>query len=410
MSHNIKYLNTSQFKTISLVLKFKAPLDESTMTLRSVLSKMIQKTSQKYPTEIEMMNHLSELYGANLYSSVLKQNNAHVATLGIDIINDKYLADTNLLEEAFKLLHEVLYFPNVQNEAFNTRLVHQEKRLLRNKFLAIKENIGQYGFYQLLKTMFQDDPNRLPSFGDEYQLDQIDGTVLYQAFQKMKQEDEIYFYAIGEVDSQKIEGLYNKYILLESTPVILSDSNLERNEEMNYVEEAIDTTQARLNIGMKFDVQHPERSYFSFIVLNHLFGGDASSMLFMNVREKLSLAYQIHSQIDARNGLLYVLAGVNQQNKAQAIETIQHQFEMIKSGEIDDKIVDLSKRLIINSRLESLDCPKGFVETSFSNTFGTEISQEQWIEGIQAVTKDDIVNLAKTGYFHTIYCLVSEVL
>ncbi|TDM24398.1 insulinase family protein [Macrococcoides canis] len=410
MSHNIKYLNTSQFKTISLVLKFKAPLDESTMTLRSVLSKMIQKTSQKYPTEIEMMNHLSELYGANLYSSVLKQNNAHVVTLGIDIINDKYLADTNLLEEAFKLLHEVLYFPNVQNEAFNTRLVHQEKRLLRNKFLAIKENIGQYGFYQLLKTMFQDDPNRLPSFGDEYQLDHIDGTVLYQAFQKMKQEDEIYFYAVGEVDSQEIEGLYNKYILLESTPVILSDSNLERNEEMNYVEEAIDTTQARLNIGMKFDVQHPERSYFSFIVLNHLFGGDASSMLFMNVREKLSLAYQIHSQIDARNGLLYVLAGVNQQNKAQAIETIQHQFEMIKSGEIDDKIVDLSKRLIINSRLESLDRPKDFVETSFSNTFGTEISQEQWIEGIQAVTKDDIVNLAKTGYFHTIYCLVSEVL
>lgn len=410
MSHNIKYLNTSQFKTISLVLKFKAPLDESTMTLRSVLSKMIQKTSQKYPTEIEMMNHLSELYGANLYSSVLKQNNAHVVTLGIDIINDKYLADTNLLEEAFKLLHEVLYFPNVQNEAFNTRLVHQEKRLLRNKFLAIKENIGQYGFYQLLKTMFQDDPNRLPSFGDEYQLDHIDGTVLYQAFQKMKQEDEIYFYAVGEVDSQEIEGLYNKYILLESTPVILSDSKLERNEEMNYVEEAIDTTQARLNIGMKFDVQHPERSYFSFIVLNHLFGGDASSMLFMNVREKLSLAYQIHSQIDARNGLLYVLAGVNQQNKAQAIETIQHQFEMIKSGEIDDKIVDLSKRLIINSRLESLDRPKDFVETSFSNTFGTEISQEQWIEGIQAVTKDDIVNLAKTGYFHTIYCLVSEVL
>ncbi|TDM18044.1 insulinase family protein [Macrococcoides canis] len=410
MSHNIKYLNTSQFKTISLVLKFKAPLDESTMTLRSVLSKMIQKTSQKYPTEIEMMNHLSELYGANLYSSVLKQNNAHVVTLGIDIINDKYLADTNLLEEAFKLLHEVLYFPNVQNEAFNTRLVHQEKRLLRNKFLAIKENIGQYGFYQLLKTMFQDDPNRLPSFGDEYQLDHIDGTVLYQAFQKMKQEDEIYFYAVGEVDSQEIEDLYNKYILLESTPVILSDSKLERNEEMNYVEEAIDTTQARLNIGMKFDVQHPERSYFSFIVLNHLFGGDASSMLFMNVREKLSLAYQIHSQIDARNGLLYVLAGVNQQNKAQAIETIQHQFEMIKSGEIDDKIVDLSKRLIINSRLESLDRPKDFVETSFSNTFGTEISQEQWIEGIQAVTKDDIVNLAKTGYFHTIYCLVSEVL
>lgn len=409
MSHHMNYLNTSQFKTISLVMKFKAPLDESTMTARSVLSKLIQKTSQKYPTEIEMMNHLSELYGANLYSSVLKQNNAHVITLGIDIVNDKYLTDTNLLEEAFKLLHEVLYFPNVQKQTFDTRIVNQEKRLLKNKFLAIKENIGQYGFYQLLHTMFPEDPNRLPSFGDEHQLDSIDGRTLYQAFQKMKQEDEIYFYAVGEIDSQEIESLYEKYIQLDSSMVTLNDSRLVFNKETHYVEETIDTTQARLNIGMKFKVHHPDRSYFSFIVLNHLFGGDASSMLFMNVREKLSLAYQIHSQIDARNGLMYVLAGVNQQNKAHAIETIQNQFEMIKSGEIEEKMVDLSKRLIINSRLESMDRPKGFVETSFSNTFGSEISQQQWIEGIQAVTKADIVNLAKTGYFHTIYCLVSEV-
>lgn len=124
--------------------------------------------------------------------------------------------------------------------------------------------------------MFPEDPNRLPSFGDEHQLDSIDGSTLYQAFQKMKQEDEIYFYAVGEIDSQEIESLYEKYIQLDSSMVTLNDSRLVFNKETHYVEETIDTTQARLNIGMKFEVHHPDRSYFSFIVLNHLFGGDAS--------------------------------------------------------------------------------------------------------------------------------------
>ncbi|UBH23312.1 insulinase family protein [Macrococcus armenti] len=408
MQQNIEILSTSKFKTVSLVLKFKAPLHEETMTVRSVLSKLIHKTTAKYNTEIDMMNHLADLYGAHLYSSVIKQNNAHVLTIGIDIVNDKYLSDSNVLEAAFQLLHEVLFNPNVVNGAFVSKQVKQEKRLLKNKFESIKENIGQYGFYQLLKSMFHDDPNRLPSFGDELQLDNIDGKQLYAAFESMKKNDEIHFYTVGEVSLDKIYDLYSKYIGLEANIVKLPEFIIEKNAKPAYIEEKIKTTQARLNISMKFDVVHPEKSYFSFIVLNHLFGGDPSSMLFMNVREKMSLAYQIHSQIDARHGLLYVLAGVNQDSRKQAIDTIIDQFDRIKSGTFDESAIVLSKRLIINSRLESMDRPKGFIEATFSNTFGKQITNDEWIKGIQSVTKSDIIELAKTGYFHTIYCLTSE--
>ena len=49
-----------------------------------------------------------------------------------------------------------------------------------------------------------------------------------------------------------------------------------------------------------------------FVVFNMMFGGDPSSVLFNEVRErKQSLAYSIHSQIDGKNGYLFVLSGVS---------------------------------------------------------------------------------------------------
>lgn len=146
MQQNIEILSTSKFKTVSLVLKFKAPLHEDTMTIRSVLSKLIHKTTAKYNTEIDMMNHLADLYGAHLYSSVIKQNNAHVLTLGIDIVNDKYLSDSNVLEAAFQLLHEVLFNPNVINGAFVSKQVKQEKRLLKINLNLLKRILGNMDF------------------------------------------------------------------------------------------------------------------------------------------------------------------------------------------------------------------------------------------------------------------------
>src|SRR5699024_12752076 len=46
-------------------------------------------------------------------------------------------------------------------------------------------------------------------------------------------------------------------------------------------------------------------------IFNRMFGGGAASFLFMNLREKLSLAYQIHSELDIKNGVLFAIAGVD---------------------------------------------------------------------------------------------------
>lgn len=404
----VNLLNTDKFKTVSIVLKFKAPLDINTMSKRALLSKLIQKTTEKYADEQAMINHLAYLYGAHLYSHVIKQNNAHVLTVGIDIINDKYLVDEDLLQKAFQLLHEVLYAPNLDGQAFREDLLSTEKHLFKNKYDAIKENLGQYGFYQLLKTMFEDEAMRNPSFGDIQKLEVVTGEEIYQTYKAMLKEDEVHLYIVGDVDEKRITRLSKEYLTLSENKIVLTPVKLKDIQTPQTVVEHIETKQARINMGYKLNVDHPDKSYFAFILLNQIFGGDPSSMLFTNVREKLSLAYQIHSQIDARSGMLYVLSGVNQDKRKQAIDTINTEFEKIRQGEFDIELLNTAKRMIINQKKESMDRPKGFIEIEFSNTFGAHVDEADWIAGIQAVTQEDIIEVAQTGSLHTVYCLTSE--
>ena len=58
--------------------------------------------------------------------------------------------------------------------------------------------------------------------------------------------------------------------------------------------------QAKLNLGYRFPAIYGNANYYTFVVFNMMFGGDPSSVLFSEVREKQSLAYSIHSQIDGK--------------------------------------------------------------------------------------------------------------
>ncbi len=57
-------------------------------------------------------------------------------------------------------------------------------------------------------------------------------------------------------------------------------------EEVDYIVEYDDMDQAKLNMGYRFPTQYGQSGYAAFVVFNMMFGGDPSSVLFNEVREK----------------------------------------------------------------------------------------------------------------------------
>ncbi len=92
-----------------------------------------------------------------------------------------------------------------------------------------------------------------------------------------------------------------------------------------------DTEQVHLCLALPgVPILHPER--FSMDILNVLFGEGMSSRLFTEIRDRLGLAYSVHSFVDhlLDTGALTIYAGVETGNLSVAIEAILNELSRLK--------------------------------------------------------------------------------
>lgn len=406
---HVKVLPTTKFKTTTITLKFMAPLDSETMTARSILSKVLVRATKQWPSDKDFNRHLSHLYGAYVNSFVSKFKDKHVITISLELVNERYLKDqTPLFEKGLELLKEMIYNPLISDNKFDETFVAQEKSLLSKKLNAMIDNKSQISFLNLLKYMFGEQPYRYLATGQVEYIADITSENLYHTYQSMLENDYCAVYVVGNVDEQQVKSQIQTYFNINPFSFELSQFNPvgQDHNTPQVIVETDDVDQAKLNMGFKLPAKYGDPEYFAMIVFNVMFGGDPSSVLFNEVREKQSLAYSIHSQIDAKNGFLFVLSGVSTDKYEVAKETIVSEFEKFQQGDFEEEKIALAKKVILSQRQESHDRAKSIIEIMNNNILLDEpMSEESYISGIQNVNKSDIQQLAQATTLDTIYIL-----
>ncbi len=406
---HVKVLPTTKFKTTTITLKFMAPLDSDTMTARSILSKILVRATKQWPSDKDFNRHLSHLYGAYVNSFVSKFKDKHVITISLELVNERYLKDqTPLFEKGLELLREMIYNPLISDNQFDEIFVAQEKSLLSKKLNAMIDNKSQISFLNLLKYMLGEQPYRHLATGQVEYIADITPENLYHTYQSMLQNDYCAVYVVGNVDEQQVKSQIQTYFNINPFSFELSQPNPigQDHNTPQVIIETDDVDQAKLNMGFTLPAKYGDPEYFAMIVFNVMFGGDPSSVLFNEVREKQSLAYSIHSQIDAKNGFLFVLSGVSTDKYEIAKETIVSEFEKFQQGDFEEEKLALAKKVILSQRQESYDRAKSIIEIMNNNILLDEpMSEENYISGIQNVSKSDIQQLAQETTLDTIYIL-----
>ena len=171
--------------------------------------------------------------------------------------------------------------------------------------------------------------------------------------------------------------------------------------------ETRDTEQAHLCLALPgLPLLHPQR--FTLDLLNVILGEGASSRLFTEVRDKLGLAYSIHSHVDhfLDSGSLTVYAGVEPRNLATAIKAILEQLaglrEPVPEGELC-KVKEFSKgRLLLH--MEDSRSVAGWMGGQEILT-GRILSIEEVESLINAVTIEEINQLAQELIVSSQLCL-----
>ncbi|MEN1934285.1 pitrilysin family protein [Paenibacillus sp. 102] len=403
----VHMIPTDKYKTNTFVFRFKAPLNEETVTERALLPYVLQSATEKLPSVIRLRQYLEELYGSSLAVDVSKKGEDHIVSIYVDIANETYLQDAPpLFEKALSMLSDIVLHPATEGNGFLQSIVESEKRALVQRIEATYDDKMRYANERLIEEMCKVEAYRLSANGQKERVASITNETLYRYYQKVLAEDEMDLYIIGDIAEDAI-ALVGKYFSI--APRAAKEKNVilhKRNNEEQEIVEKQELKQSKLNIGYRTYITYRDEDYFALQLFNGLFGGFSHSKLFVNVREKNSLAYYAASRFESHKGLLFVMSGIEAKNYEKAVAIIKEQMKAMQSGDFSEEEIHQTKSVIQNQILEAVDTPRGFVEMLYHGVIAERTRPvEEWLTGIERVTKEEIVKVANNIELDTIYFL-----
>lgn len=398
LGYKLTSIKTDKFKTNLIAVSFQSEINRETVTSRALLPYVLRNATEKFPSKKEINAYLETLYGASLSTTVEKKGKTHNIKFYMALANEKFLANREpLLEEGVELLKEVIFKPCFVDGVFKESVVDVEKRLLKEYIESIYDDKVSYALQKLVEVMCKGESFSISSIGYAEDLEKITPATLMQTYQKMLTEDQVSFTVVGDIDHETVYEIFKKHIRFNQPTknAQIIDHETKEIQEVQIVKEEQEITQGKLNIGYRTNTRIGDTDYLPLLVFNGMFGGYAHSKLFMNVREKESLCYYCASRLDNYKGLMYVYSGIEIQNYEKALKIIDAQLKDMQEGRFTEKEIDLAKKSLINSKLESLDLASGMMAHEALNALLPEpLTVEEWISQINAVTAEDVKRVA----------------
>ncbi|MBO9128888.1 pitrilysin family protein [Bacillus sp. 165] len=397
---------TAKYKTNTLMLRLKAPLTEDTVTYRALLPYVLQSGTSKLPSAKAIRQHLEGLYGASLAVDVNKKGESHIISIYMDVANEIYLQDSSpLLEQTIATLADVLLHPVLEGEAFQAAIVESEKRALQQRIESTFDDKMRYANQRMLEEMCKNEPYHLNPNGRKEDIAAITPQTLYSYYQKAIAEDEIDLYVVGDI-KEDIGPLIQKYFSLAPREGSRQTSQEPSAVDVKEVIEKQDVNQGKLHMGYRAHITYGDSDYYALQVFNGLYGGFSHSKLFINVREKNSLAYYAGSRYESHKGLLLIMSGIEDKNYEKAVTIIKEQMTAMQKGEFTEEELTQTKAVIKNQILEAIDTARGLVEILYHDVIAHfERPMTEWLTEIDKVTKEEVVAVANKMEIDTIYFL-----
>ncbi|MFA9558023.1 EF-P 5-aminopentanol modification-associated protein YfmF [Evansella sp. AB-rgal1] len=408
---HVHVLPSTTYKTNTLVLHMRSPLTKETVTKRALLPYVLQSGTKNHPSRKEIRQSLDELYGATLNVDVSKKGENHMMSFKMEVANEKFLSDDRpLLERAIELFSSVILQPKTTEDSFDSTIVEGEKRTLNQKLSSVYDDKMRFANKRLTEEMCEEEPFGLFVLGDANDLPEIDEKALYSYYQEALSKDQLDLFIVGDVNESDMKKVIEKHFHgLTSFPqreLAFENKPFDLKRDSKEIKEEQDVQQGKLHIGYRTNITYSDEDYFPLQLFNGVFGGFSHSKLFINVREKASLAYYAASRVESHKGLLIVMSGIETDKYDAATKIIFEQMEEMKAGNFSDQDLEQTKAVLKNQLLETMDVPRGIVELEYHNLLSsTKRPLDRWMDEIDKVQKEDIIRVAKKLQLDTVYFL-----
>lgn len=408
---------SKKFKTISIELKLKTFIRKDTITKRAILPFVLRKGSKKYPSATLIQEKLDDLYGASLEIIGQKFGSYHVVSVQMEIPNEKFIEnETAIVTDTLAFMKEIVFNPYTENGAFNEAIAKREKETIRKYLQSIKDDKMSYANYRLIDEMSEGEAYQVHSYGYEEDLDTINAKNLFAYYQQMVDNDQVDLFVVGDFDEKEMKESINLYLdgfrSAKTTPSIQPEMEVVKqisHTQPKVVIEKDSVQQAKLHMGYRTNTAFKDPDFPAMLLCHTMLGGHPGSKLFVNVRERHSLAYYVASGLDFFSDKLFVFSGIAPEDYKKARKIIEQQLIEMQDGAFTSSELEEAKSLIISEHRSSLDNAGGIIDLLYQQEIGNKKrSVGELIPQIEQVHKEDVVRSANKIQPDTFYLLTSK--
>ncbi len=399
---------TDRFKTGRISVSMALPMDDK-MAANSLLIFLLKRSCKEYPDFSLLNGKLDELYGASLSASVMKSGEAQVLTLSLTFLDDRFaLSDESIAEQCAKLLASMIFSPNCKNSSFGAENLAAEKRLLIQRIEEELNDKRTYAFNRCISNMCANEAYGKDKYGTIEEIEKVKMTDVYSAWKNLLSTSIFQITVVGSSNADDVADIFaKKFDKVERNPVKPETVFYRRGGHFNRFEEKFPVNQGKLVIGFRAGMSNSRDNLAAVTVMNDIFGMGTYSKLFMNVREKLSLAYYCWSRLIASKGLVLVEGGIDTDKEKKVSAEILAQLSDLRNGKTDPEVLDSSKRSL--KERHTFTTPEGICAWYASQVLEDEIlTTESLNEEIEKVTMEQVCEAAKKLSIDTIFMLSAE--
>jgi len=365
------------------------------------LEHMVFKGTTKYPTPLDLASTLDAVgaeynaFTSKEYTGFYVKSASKDLDLALDVVSDMLLEPRlpaeDLEREKGVIVEEINMYEDTPmrhiGDVFDQ--VMFEGTMLGKDVIGTKETVRglkQQDFQEYLRTWY--------GAGNMIVIVAGDASIVRQ--QNLAQKIETFFSKAK--DKREKDGGKREFIDFSSHS---SQTKQSKKQAPKIVLKHKKTDQAHFMFGVQA-LKHDDPRRFALAVLSSLFGGNMSSRLFTEIREKRGLAYYVRSMSDSFHdtGSFGVWAGVDPSRLDEALkiakEELFHLLDIDGERAITEKEIQRAKDYLIGTTvlgLEDSESMASFYGMKYLLTKKIE-TPEEVLDHIRAVTLEEVQKLA----------------
>lgn len=394
----IKLFHSANGSEIYFIKKDKLPIVYFTVLFFS---------GSKYdPTEQKGLAFLTSLLideGAGEYDALQLNNEIEKlgTVLNIGVNHDTFSFSILSLKEnfirSFELLSKILNEPKFEEKDFT-----REKKKVLDKILQLKDEPSYIANTAFYKQIFGENYYAFPEIGYEKFIQNILNDDVKKFYDKYLRNTKRKYIVVGNISEEEILKLIDKHFASQTNDIdeVLFELPI-RSKTKFYFIHKVDSAQGEIRIGHIAKTKNSS-DYYATKIMNTILGGQFSSRINLNLRERKGFTYGAHSFFNyfKKAGYFEVATAVNIQNVGDAVSEILFELNNIREN-ITKEEIDFAKSYLIKRFPSNFETYTQLVQNIFSIILHSLPIDyyEHYIPNIDSTTNEEIIKAAKQNIF-----------